>query len=201
MDTEEIHKRASNTLLEPHGIILTDADFQRFIGTNDHTFFSILKREHSLAPSVEELQRDRDAIILKDVESGIEPLPGARSLITELKGVNVRLAVASSSPSTRVPKVLDTLGLLDFFEVVITGDIISKPKPDPEIFLLAAEKMNVSPRTCVVFEDSQPGVEAAISAEMKCIAVPNIHTKEQDFSSATQVVDSLEMVDWRELFF
>ena len=130
----------------------------------------------------------------------MEPLPGAKELILELKGRGVRLAVASSSPSSRVPKVLSAMGLLEHFDAYVTGDEISRPKPDPEIFLLTAKRLGVSPSECVVFEDSQPGVEGAVAAGMRCVAVPNEHTQGQNFDGATYVVSSLEKVDWDRMF-
>jgi len=199
-DTEGLHMRASNEVLDNFGLRLSQDDFQEFIGTNERTFWSALIERLEIPSTISELQKMRDEIILAEVDSGMEPLPGARSLIRDLEEGGVRLAVASSSPSSRVPRVLTALGLKEQFDAIITGDLVSSPKPDPEIFLLAAKGIDVEPKACVVFEDSQPGVEGAVAAGMRCVAVPNEHTLSQNFDGATFVVGSLEEVDWREMF-
>ncbi len=77
---------------------------------------------------------------------------------------------------------------------VAKSDVV-RTKPHPDIFLHAAEKMNAAPEQCVVIEDAEKGVPAAYAAGMKCIAVPNAHTADNDFSKATLVVDSLEEIN------
>lgn len=81
------------------------------------------------------------------------------------------MAVASASNLKYVESVLKTLGIIDLFGFVATGDMVSKGKPDPEIFLLAASKINIAPEHCLVIEDGRSGMTAAIAGNMKCIGL------------------------------
>lgn len=106
---------------------------------------------------------------LLDTLSPNDILPGVINLIGELKNNPVKLAVGSSSRNT--PVILDKIGLADFFDAISDGNQIKKSKPDPEVFLLAAEKLQIPPSQCLVVEDADAGVEAAKKAGMKCLAV------------------------------
>lgn len=95
---------------------------------------------------------------------------GAIELLSFLKG-KIKLALASMNNKPIINRMLTKCGLSDFFDFVLSADDVSNPKPDPEIFLSCAAKLGVSPRECVVVEDSLYGVIAAKAAKMKCIAV------------------------------
>jgi beta-phosphoglucomutase len=96
-------------------------------------------------------------------------LPGISSLINTLKANGVFISLGSASKNARF--VLDKLGLLDVFDVVVDGNDVSKSKPNPEVFLKAAQRMGVSPEHCVVLEDAPAGIEAALAANMKVIGL------------------------------
>lgn len=98
-----------------------------------------------------------------------EIFPGVRQLITAIRNKGIKVALASSSKNA--PRVIELLGIADLFDVVVDGSMIIDTKPDPEIFLLCAQKLNVKPADCLVFEDAEAGVEAAIRAGMKCVGV------------------------------
>jgi beta-phosphoglucomutase len=96
-------------------------------------------------------------------------LPGISSLINTLKANGVFISLGSASKNARF--VLDKLGLLGVFDVVVDGNDVSKSKPNPEVFLKAAQRMGVSPEHCVVLEDAPAGIEAALAANMKVIGL------------------------------
>lgn len=95
--------------------------------------------------------------------------PGAAPFIRQLRNLGVRIALCSSSKNA--PLVLDRLGIASLFDVVVTGAHITRPKPAPQIFLLASRQLGVAPQHCVVFEDAESGVEAAVRAGMRCLGV------------------------------
>ena len=121
-------------------------------------------------------------------------MPGSRGLLGSLKGRKA-LALATSSYPRDARAVLAVLGFDTFFSCIVAKGDVEHVKPHPDAFLRAAEKMRVEPAQCIVIEDAEKGILAAHSAGMKCIAVPNEHTADNDFSKATLVVDSLERVD------
>jgi beta-phosphoglucomutase len=96
-------------------------------------------------------------------------LPGAMDLLNALRVRQIKVAIGSSSRNT--PLILQRIGLADFFDAVADGNDITRSKPDPEVFLLAASRLGLNPDHCVVVEDARAGVEAAIAAGMKCVAV------------------------------
>lgn len=100
-----------------------------------------------------------------------KPLPGLEPLIGECQRAGLSLAVASAAPAKNVETIVDALGFRPYFRCLITGDEVARPKPDPEIYIKAAEKLGLDPAACVAFEDSFAGVESAKRAGMKCIAI------------------------------
>ncbi len=120
-------------------------------------------------------------------------MPGALDLLDRLRGRKT-LAVASSALRNAVHAVLNRLGIADRFARIVTGSDVHRLKPFPDIFLEAARRLAVAPGECVVIEDAEKGVIAAKAAGMKCIAVPSIHTADNDFSAAELVVPALAAV-------
>jgi len=100
-----------------------------------------------------------------------EILPGVRQFLYELKEKGIKTALGSASKNT--PLILDQIGLARLFDAVIDGNQVSKAKPDPEVFLKGAEKLNVTPSDCIVFEDAIAGIEAAKAGSMRCVGIGN----------------------------
>ena len=96
-------------------------------------------------------------------------LPGVYDFILKLKKQNAPIALGSASKNAI--HILDRVGLLEFFDTIVDGNNVSKAKPDPEVFLLGAEQLNVKPENCIVFEDSVAGIEAANKANMTSIGL------------------------------
>lgn len=98
-----------------------------------------------------------------------EVLPGAREFLQAIKADGYKIALGSASKNSM--SILHTLNLVDYFDAIIDGTKVSKAKPDPEVFLEGAKGVGVAPAQCVVFEDSQAGIEAAIAGGMKSIGI------------------------------
>jgi len=121
-------------------------------------------------------------------------LPGVKALIEECLEAGIPMAVASSAMKKNVEFVVDALKFNSYFESVVSGDEVSHPKPDPEIYLLAAEHLGVDPRHAVAFEDSFIGIEAVVDAGMKCVAIASTFSEQElrEETRANQVVRSFE---------
>lgn len=100
-----------------------------------------------------------------------KPLAGLERLCAEIQCAAIPMAVASSAMTKNVEFIVDALGFRRYFRALVTGDEVVRPKPDPEIYLKAAAKLEIEPGACVAFEDSFVGVEAAKRAGMKCVAI------------------------------
>lgn len=162
--------RSLEILLEIGGLMITDAEKERLANKKNEWFNDFIER---MLPE--------------------EIFPGVRQLIEKLKFKNIKVALASSSKNART--VIRRLQIETLFDAIVDGNMIIRTKPDPEIFLKTAQLIEVVPEECLVFEDAEAGVEAALAAGMKCIGVGSI----ERLRKATMVIDktgdfSIEML-------
>jgi HAD superfamily hydrolase (TIGR01509 family) len=123
--------------------------------------------------------------------AALSPLPGVEALIHEARAAGLKLGIGSSSPHEWVDAHLQHMGLWADFEVVVCADDVARVKPAPDLFLKAAERLNVQPAEAAVLEDSPHGLTAARAAGIFCVAVPNTLTRHQDTSHANLRVESM----------
>jgi HAD superfamily hydrolase (TIGR01509 family) len=198
VDTEPLHYQATNLVLEEYGKVLTPEVNERFIGLGDETFWSVVKEDFGITDSVAELRRKRIGQMLRLIDTEpVRRMPGAAELVRACRERSYRVAVASSTPLQQVYAILESAGIRDQFEVIVSGEMdeVREGKPAPDIFLYTAELLNLPPRNCLVLEDSSPGVIAASTAGMRVVAVPNEATRTSDFSQADLVIESLAQLD------
>lgn len=108
-------------------------------------------------------------------ETGIDLMPNAEVFLQDLVALGVPLALATSSRKMKMELVLEEVGLLKYFNVLVSGEDVDKGKPSPDIFLLTAQRLGVPPSQCLVLEDAVNGVKSAKAAGMKCIAITHTH--------------------------
>jgi HAD superfamily hydrolase (TIGR01509 family) len=172
IDSNPFHLRIWGEFLTLHGVPFDpDKLGAQIFGQRDdfalRMFFGAdLSNEQSLRWSEELEHNFREAF-----RAHARPLPGAAELIRECHRQGISMAVASSAMRKNVDFVVEALKLGAFFETIVSGDEVSHPKPDPEIYLAAASHLGVEPSRCLAFEDSPIGVEAVIGAGMKCVAI------------------------------
>ena len=124
--------------------------------------------------------------------------PGVRPLLDHYRHQGVRCGVASSSPMHHITHRLQQVQVLDYFSHLTSGHEVAKGKPEPDIYLRAMQKLEVSAAECIAFEDSEPGARAAIAAGLRVVVVPDLKAPSQFVrDNCYQVVDSLE--DWLEV--
>jgi len=131
-------------------------------------------------------------------ENPIKPVFAAETFLKSLAQYPVKIALATSSRKEKMQLVLEQLNFLQYFEAVVTGNEVSNGKPAPDIFLLAAKRLNLQPEDCMVIEDGPIGVAAAKSANMKCVAITETHQAGQ-LGQADLVIDTYEHADIREI--
>ena len=131
------------------------------------------------------------------IDEHVNLVTNAGKTIKELSK-NYRLALATSENTETTLKVLDKFDLKQYFKAIITADMVTKTKPDPEVFLKAAKELNIQPEYCVVIEDSTFGVDAAKKAGMKSIGITTNLTKEQ-LAEADIVIDSFSKLDLKNI--
>lgn len=134
-----------------------------FVRADDHAEIA------RLGDRKEELYRD---ILRRD---GIEPLPGVLSLLIELRSLGIPASVGSSTPRLNIETIMTMTGLGGFFQAITSAEDVTMGKPDPQVFLKAAERIQREPARCIVFEDAHVGIEAGKRAGMKVVAVATTH--------------------------
>lgn len=132
------------------------------------------------------------------VKDKLKPLPGALVLIRELHARNFKLAVGSSGPPENVDLLLSTLSIKDYFDVIITAAEVINGKPAPDVFLIAAEKLNIKVDNCLVIEDAPVGITAARKAGMKVIALRTTHCN-VELLDADMVVQDLSSININDI--
>lgn len=124
----------------------------------------------------------------------INLMDGVLEFIGDLKDSGYLLGLATSTNWTIVDKVFDSLNLHDIFDCITTGEEVDNPKPFPDIYLVAAEKLGVNPGDCLVIEDSAPGVTAAVEANMKVIAISDNDDEKGELENANLIVENFSKI-------
>jgi HAD superfamily hydrolase (TIGR01509 family) len=144
---------------------------------------------------VKELHLLKTDAFMSIIEEGALPLrPGVARLVDEALAHGVKLAICSTSNEKAVTMVArKMLGeeRTARFSAILAGDVVKRKKPDPEIYLLAAQRLGVAPSDCVVVEDSRNGLLAATGAGMRCVVTTSVYTEEEEFTEASLVVPYL----------
>lgn len=174
VDTAHYHYLAWKELAGELGILLTQEDNEKLKGVSRMKSMEIILDIGGVTLPPEDQERlanKKNAHFVELIEkmSPNEIFPRVKELIHELRDNGMKIGLASSSKNAQ--RVLDLLKIREYFDVVVDGTMITHSKPDPEIFLLAASRLQVDPAKCLVFEDAEAGVEAALRAGMKCVGV------------------------------
>ena len=198
IDSHNQHEKSWSKLAEEENEVLPDDFFKMTFGMRNENiipnFFGnwidVTNQEEvtRLADRKEEIYRE---IIISD---GIEPLPGVRDLLQSLKSEEIACSIASSTPIANIETVMGMIGLSDYFDAITAAEDVSNGKPNPEVFLKAAEKIKVDPKNCVVFEDAHVGIEAGLAANMQVIAVATTHPVDS-LGNAHMVTENLKNID------
>ncbi|MGO4928398.1 HAD family hydrolase [Fundicoccus sp. Sow4_F4] len=192
------------TYLESKTQILKDADREKplsyqyqFMGTTYEFMWQKMKDELALPEDISfyisEMNRIREEMIQRD---GVRAIKCAQKLIMELHSQGYELAVASSSPKKEIIRNLTELGLIEYFKVLVSGEEVERSKPNPDVFLRAAELIEADPTNCIVIEDTKNGALAAKAAGMYCFGFANPDYPTQDLSMTDEIVTDLSQIDF-----
>lgn len=174
VDTAKYHYIAWKALASELGFDFSEKDNERLKGVSRLRSLEILLEIGGLQIEENkkaELASKKNKIYLEYINKMTpeEILPGVHVFLTELRSKNIKIALGSASKNAMF--ILEKLQLKHFFDEVVDGNMVSNAKPDPEVFVKGANLLDISPTECVVFEDAESGVEAALKGGMKCIGV------------------------------
>ena len=174
-DSEPWWNKIDATLLAEHGVTYRGEHHRNVLGVSYRLAVEFYKKAFGLSIPSEQMMRRRGEIATEFFANRIDPFPATRQVLEELRHMNppVRLALATSSVSTSARPFLDRHRLTPFFEVIVTGEEVERGKPHPDIYLRAAEKLDVATDACLVIEDSLSGIAAAKAANMRVAAIPD----------------------------
>ena len=198
VDSAPAHLRSWRLLAGEHGRSVTDGQFAETFGRRNGDIIPVLfgqvsaERLKTMSDRKEQLYRD----LIRNAPQIVE---GAVELIDGLHRAGARLAVGSSGPLANIELVLHGMGAADRMTAVVSGDDVTHGKPDPQVFMLCAQQLGLSPSRCVVVEDAPVGVQAARSAGMKSAAIL-IHHPVSAFSQADYTVPRLADLTVERLF-
>jgi len=191
VDTAPFHFEAWKKTFKEMGLPFSREEFAHIFGRRN---LDVIAGLVGKPPSTEEMERisARKEVLFREALRGkVRPLPGALFWLEELKRRGYRQALATSAPRENMEMIVGSLGIEGFFDEIVLGDEVCVGKPDPQIFLLAAKRVQLSPAHCIVMEDAVAGVEAAKRAGMRCIALTTSHSR-RALAEADMVVDSLD---------
>ncbi len=193
VDSYQPHFHSWQQMLSEQGFEFTEAQFRATFGRTTRDILLQLCGDKFPDEQLQAFDDRKEALFREIIRQDFPAIDGASELIDSLDAAGFALAVGSSGPPANVALALENLGRADRFAARVTGNEVTRGKPDPQVFLLGAERLGVDPRQCAVVEDAPAGVEAANRAEMFSIALTGTATRQQ-LAHADRVVNSLREI-------
>jgi beta-phosphoglucomutase family hydrolase len=194
VDSGPAHRESWKRLAAEAHVPMSDEFFAETFGrTNKDILAALFGRE---LPEAEwrQLGERKEEVYREIVRGKVPAMAGAGELVEALRADGARLAVGSSGPPENIELCLEEMGMRDHFDAVVTGNDVTRGKPDPQVFVLAAERLGLEPERCAVIEDAVAGVEAARRAGMAAVVLTSTHPR-VSFDHADLVVERLTELD------
>jgi HAD superfamily hydrolase (TIGR01509 family) len=194
VDSEEFICKAAIEMFREKGLIVKPEDFVPFVGTGENRYIGGVAEKYNFPVAIEEVKKRTYEIYDTIVRNKLKPLPGVKEFIATCRKRSLKIAVATSADEVKMRINLREIGLpVETFDVTVNGLQIERKKPFPDIYLKAADLLNVPPEECLVVEDAPNGIKAAKTAGMKCLAVMSSFT-EIELKDADWIVKDLNSV-------
>jgi len=175
-DTAQFHENAWFSFCKKHNIPITSEQFRnQLFGRSNRETLRILLGKEIPENEFQQMVFEKESLFRELASETLKPINGLVDFLIEAQNHQIPMAVASSAPAVNIHFSLKKTNTDGFFQHLVSSDEITRSKPDPEIFLKAAQKLGFQPADCVVFEDSYAGIEAGLNAGMKVIAVATTH--------------------------
>ena len=199
IDSAEPHRQSWQQLGNENGVVVTAEAFARSFGQSNR---SIIPQLFSGVDDEERIRRmsDRKEELYRDIVRGRMPaMPGAAEFIRQCHAFGFKLAIGSSGPPPNIDLTLDELHLRPYFSAIVSGQDVTHGKPDPQVFLMAAEKLNLPPARCIIVEDAPSGVAAARAAGMAVVALCGRAHPTETLADADLIVHAFEELSPKRL--
>lgn len=190
-DTERVFQQTWQEIAREHDIVLNDTFIRTVSGTSGERLCQVIE-DYYHVDNAAELVEDCMKRVREKLAAHVPMKDGVFEVLDFFKQKNVKMAVASSSRIEQIEANLKISGIRDYFAAVVSGTEVSSGKPEPDIFLYAAEKIGCSPKECYVFEDSENGIKAGYAAGCVTVMVPDlIEASEEILPYCSMVCSSL----------
>jgi len=191
VDTYHAHYQSWLEMAQAEGLGFSEEEFARTFGRTSREIIAHFWGGGYTEEQIAALDDRKEAAFRRIIAADFPAMPGANELLGRLHEAGFKLAIGSSGPPENVDLVLDRLGSRRLFDAVITATDVTRGKPDPQVFLLAAGRLGVPPERCAVVEDATAGIAAAKAAGMASIGLTSTGRTAESLAAADLVVGSL----------
>ncbi len=178
VDNMTVHMDAFTEIARRYGV---DLDIEATLGMagkgNDEIFEALFPAEIVKKVGPQTLGVEKEAIYREIYAPKLAPVPGLIEFLAALKSAGIKIAVGTSAPQANMDFVFDGLGIRQYFDVIVNADMVTRCKPDPEIYQVAVAKLGLQPDECLVFEDAPAGIQAARAAGIKVVTLTTTLSK------------------------
>src|SRR5262245_47839802 len=170
IDSSNQHERSWDKFAELEGKKLPPGFFKRSFGMKNQKIIPELLGWTHDPQEIERMSLLKETLYREIINAeGIAPLPGVLDFLNQLYDAQIPCAVGSSTPRANIDCIIEKIGCEKYFQAIVCGEDVKRGKPNPEVFLIGARKLNVAPERCAVFEDAHVGIEAALAGGMKAV--------------------------------
>lgn len=196
VDNYLYHIDAWGEFCKRHGLNFKAEEFTReYFGKNNADILQGLYGKTLSGSEIDMLGEEKEAIYRELYQPYIKPLDGLVDFMRALKTQRGKIAIASSAPQSNISFIVEKTGIKEFVDVSVNGNMVKLGKPNPDIFLKAAEFLHIQPEKCLVFEDSFSGIQAAMNAGMQVVAIATTHKKEEHDATLTIISNFKELLN------
>jgi beta-phosphoglucomutase len=191
IDTYHAHYQSWLSMARREGLTFTEAEFAPTFGRTSREIIAHFWGDGRYCDAeIAALDAQKETAFREIIAQDFPAMPGVYQLLADLKAAGWKLAIGSSGPPENVQMALEHLGK-HLFDAVVTGMDVTRGKPDPQVFLLCAERLSIPPRRCVVIEDAQPGIAAAQAAGMAAVGFVSTGRTREELAAADLLIASL----------
>lgn len=199
INDERVHQQSWKEFCQKYKFSLSEDDFKnKVFGRTEADTLTYLFNKKLTDNEISNYSDERVKTAIDIFKPQLKLNDGLLNLLIDLKNNDIPIAIATGSRTVYTNFIIDGLKIKEYFKQITTAQEVFKGKPDPEIYLLTANKLNVDPKDCIVFEDSISGIKAAKSANMKVVAITTTHQRDE-LLIADKVIDSFTEITVKEL--
>ncbi len=198
-DSEPLFRESINKILGEESAHISEQEYKELIGRTFEHAWQVLIDKFKLKKPVDYYMNIYDRVVEETLGAKAIPAAGVYEIMAELERRRQPKGLASSSKRIWIMALLNAIKLDKSFDVIVAGDEITKGKPEPDIYIKAAQKLGFKPEDCLIIEDSPTGILAAKRSGAKVVAVKTPYTRDLNISKADVIIDSLKHFDYRLL--